>query len=109
MMTPEYASPEQVRGEQVTTATDIYSLGALLYELLTGRQPYRITSRAVPEIVRVVCESEPLRSSVAVTRPAEKQTGAPVANGAAGRSTRTRDPGRAQRQERDRRHRPGYA
>jgi serine/threonine protein kinase len=71
LMTPEYASPEQVRGEQVTTATDVYSLGILLYELLTGRRPYRFTSRAMPEIVRVVCQSEPLRPSVAVTRPIE--------------------------------------
>ena len=99
MMTPEYASPEQVRGEQVTTATDVYSLGILLYELLTGRQPYRVTSRAVPEIVRVVCESEPLRPSVAVTRPAESHADATRdrRRRAATDSTRIRDPQRLRR------------
>ena len=67
LMTPEYASPEQVRGEAVTTATDVYSLGVLLYELLAGRLPYRLTSRVPADIVRVVCESEPLRPSTAIT------------------------------------------
>jgi serine/threonine protein kinase/tetratricopeptide (TPR) repeat protein len=67
LMTPEYASPEQVRGEAVTTASDVYSLGVLLYELLAGRLPYRLTSRAPADIVRIVCESEPVRPSTAIT------------------------------------------
>lgn len=67
VMTPEYASPEQVRGEQVTTATDVYSLGVLLYELLTGHRPYRIKSRRSDEIMRVICEQQPTRPSVAVS------------------------------------------
>jgi eukaryotic-like serine/threonine-protein kinase len=42
MMTPEYASPEQVRGDQVTTSTDVYALGVLLYELLAGKRPFQL-------------------------------------------------------------------
>lgn len=68
LMTPEYASPEQVRGEQITTASDVYSLGVLLYELLTGHRPYKITSRLPQDIARVVCEQEPQKPSTAVDR-----------------------------------------
>lgn len=58
-MTPEYASPEQVRQEPVTVATDVYSLGVVLYELLTGKRPYKITSRSAREIERAVCDTTP--------------------------------------------------
>jgi serine/threonine protein kinase/Tfp pilus assembly protein PilF len=67
MMTPEYASPEQVRGERATPASDVYSLGALLYELLTGHRPYRLRGRALYEIARVVCEEVPARPSESLT------------------------------------------
>jgi serine/threonine protein kinase len=68
LMTPEYASPEQVSGLPVMTSSDIYSLGVVLYELLTGHRPYRFKSRAPHEIARVICEEEPLRPSTGVTR-----------------------------------------
>jgi serine/threonine protein kinase len=74
LMTPEYASPEQVRGDHVTTASDVYSLGVLLYELLTGRRPYHLTTRSAAEIARVVCEAVPVRPSTAVT-DRSKETG----------------------------------
>lgn len=63
LMTPEYASPEQVEGKSISIATDIYSLGVVLYELLTGERPYRIASRRPIEIARAVIEQEPERPS----------------------------------------------
>src|SRR5213080_1766213 len=66
-MTPEYASPEQVRGEPVTTASDVYSLGIVLYELLVGRSPYRFTSRSPLDIAREITDTEPPRPSTVVS------------------------------------------
>jgi serine/threonine protein kinase/tetratricopeptide (TPR) repeat protein len=65
MMTPDYASPEQVRGEALTTASDVYSLGVVLYKLLTGSQPYDLPRTSV-DISRAITETEPRRPSAAV-------------------------------------------
>ena len=67
-LTPEYASPEQVKGESVTTATDIYSLGVVLYGLLTGERPYRLKTSRADELARAICEEDPTKPSTAVTK-----------------------------------------
>ena len=63
MLTPENAAPEQVLGRPVTTATDIYSLGVLLYQLLTGRSPYRLLSYSQLQLERAICMDDPVRPS----------------------------------------------
>lgn len=67
-MTPEYASPEQIRGEPITTATDVYSLGVVLYQLLAGRSPYPTKTRTAHEFACAICELEPERPSVAILK-----------------------------------------
>jgi serine/threonine-protein kinase len=68
VMTPEYASPEQVSGQTVTTASDIYSLGVVLYELLTNTRPFRIRTSSAEEISRIITDTAP-------TKPSESRRG----------------------------------
>ena len=83
-LTPRYASPEQVTGAALTTASDVYSLGVLLYELLAGVPPYEIRTRSPEELVRIICRQEPeppstvMRRAPPEARPTARSTTASV-------------------------------
>jgi serine/threonine protein kinase len=76
LMTPEYASPEQAMGFPVTTASDVYALGIVLYELLTGHSPFHFSTRSPVEVARIIQDTQPLLPSAAIDTVVDQENGA---------------------------------
>ena len=75
VLTPEHASPEQLRGEPVGTVSDVYSLGVLLYEVLSGRRPFDLSGRSIAEMEHIICETTPRAPSASVSQALEAAGG----------------------------------
>jgi serine/threonine-protein kinase len=84
VLTPQHASPEQLRGEPIGTVSDIYSLGVLLYELLARQRPYSVPGRTLEEVAQLVCTIDPPRPSVAAKKAAEGEGSAGLSRALSG-------------------------